>query len=142
DFHDETIAYNVCVVTPAGETFTIPAESTDAFHQLKHKVEDQEGIPMEEQRLAFNGKEMADGRTLGDYGIVSGNTLHLWLPIVPDGATILYVNKHVDFEAPGYTGAGDSWENARGESSTALNNAHANQTNWKPTTPLTKCGDQ
>ncbi|MGV3762200.1 BspA family leucine-rich repeat surface protein, partial [Parapedobacter sp.] len=105
-------AGQIYVKTPTGETLTIAAESSDAIQQIKQKIEDQKNIPVDQQRLVFEGQELQDGRTLGDYSIAGGSTLYLWLAIEPGTAGILYVDINVNATASGYTGVGDSWANA------------------------------
>ena len=75
----------VQIKTLTGKTYDVDCEPSDTFADIKQRICETEGIPVDQQRMISKGRCCIDEVTLKDFGIVKGDTIHLVLRLRPGG---------------------------------------------------------
>ena len=96
----------IFVKTLTSKTLTFDVEPSDTIEEIKLKIQDREGIPIEHQKLEYASKHLENTRTLSDYNIETDSTLYLTLKLLGGreanpqitvrGALVKYVWSNLD----------------------------------------------
>ncbi|XP_052413151.1 uncharacterized protein LOC127958353 [Carassius gibelio] len=71
--------FQVFVRNEKGQTGTYEVDINETVDQLQAKIYRKERVPMDQQRLIFNGRQLESGRKLQEYDISSGSSIHMTL---------------------------------------------------------------
>ena len=70
---------SIFIKTLSGKTIPMDINDSDTIGSIKQRIFEKEGIPIDQQRLVFNGKQLEDAQTIGSYGIEADSNVHLVL---------------------------------------------------------------
>ena len=90
DWYVQVSLLEIFVQVMHQEIITLEVDSSDTIGNLKEKIKDKKGFPVEEQLLFFQSKtQLKDDRTVSDYNIQNKSTVILSLQIYRLEVTIL-----------------------------------------------------
>ncbi len=71
----------IFVKTLTGRKAAFSCEQNEGVRELKQMLQEKEGIQVDQIRLIYQGKQLADAKKLSDYKISAGSTIHMVLQL-------------------------------------------------------------
>lgn len=75
------MSFQIFVKSISGQSRAVTVEKTDTILSIKQKIQDKEGVPPDQQRLIYSGKNLENDRTVGEYNLEKDSTIHLVLRV-------------------------------------------------------------
>lgn len=69
----------IFIKTLNGKSITMEVTDSDTIESIKNRIHEKEGVPVDQQRLVFNGKQLENTNSVADYSISADSTVHLVL---------------------------------------------------------------
>jgi ubiquitin-like protein Nedd8 len=79
--------FTITIKTLTGRRIAVVLRPSDKIEEIKLQIYQKEGIPFPNQRLVYNGKQLADERTVTEYGLDESTVIHLVLAL--RGGTVI-----------------------------------------------------
>jgi uncharacterized ubiquitin-like protein YukD len=73
---------NLIIKTMSGKEFSLNVDDTLTIRQVKEKIQEKEGLAVDQIRFIFNGKSLQDEYSITDYGIVDNSCLSLVIALI------------------------------------------------------------
>ncbi len=101
--------FHICLKKLNGKTVTLVVTSKDTVATLKSRIEDKEGIPLIEQRLTYEGRQLEDNQTLLSCNIKHESSIHLLLRLRGGGPDAFSFNHMTHEKRVAFSEAAPKW---------------------------------
>jgi len=74
--------FQIFVKTLQGRSLVLTVKADDTVETIKEMIKEKEGMPLEQQRLIYGGKELRESMTVADYSMMEGSSVHLVMRLI------------------------------------------------------------